>query len=278
MFVKTNNKMIDCKDYANRNIANIRKEVLSRGGNLGALHVIAVSPSKASEIYIKNKSIVLQKCPINTETKVFDINAYERDIIDYIEELNKSKDVSGIMVQLPLPKHFNERKILDSINPQKDVDCLTNYSLGQFYTGESNRMPCTTKGIHDLLLDLDIELQGKKAVVIGRSNIVGKPTAMMLSGLDMTVTLAHSKTRNLKKLCKESDIIISAIGIPKMITKEYIKDGAIVIDVGINRDEDNKLCGDVDLASVIDKVSLITPVPNGVGRLTTLSLAKNMLI
>ena len=198
----------------------------------------------------------------------------EEELINKIDALNNDKSVSGIILQLPLPKHINEKKIISSISPKKDIDCLTFVNQGKLYIGEETFMPCTPKSVVTILNSLNINLEGMNVVVIGRSNIVGKPVGALLLKENCTVTMCHSKTKNLREVCKRSDILVVAIGKAKFIDDSFVKEGAIVIDVGTNSVQ-GKITGDVDFDKVIDKASFVTPVPGGVGALTTTLLMKN---
>ena len=198
----------------------------------------------------------------------------EEELINKIDALNNDKSVSGIILQLPLPKHINEKKIISSISPKKDIDCLTFVNQGKLYMGEETFMPCTPKSVVTILNSLNINLEGMDVVVIGRSNIVGKPAGALLLKENCTVTMCHSKTKNLREVCKRSDILVVAIGKAKFIDDSFVKEGAIVIDVGTNSVQ-GKITGDVDFDKVIDKASFVTPVPGGVGALTTTLLMKN---
>ena len=201
-------------------------------------------------------------------------NKQQEELINKIDALNNDKSVSGIILQLPLPKHINEKKIISSISPKKDIDCLTFVNQGKLYIGEETFMPCTPKSVVTILNSLNINLEGMNVVVIGRSNIVGKPVGALLLKENCTVTMCHSKTKNLREVCKRSDILVVAIGKAKFIDDSFVKEGAIVIDVGTNSVQ-GKITGDVDFDKVIDKASFVTPVPGGVGALTTTLLMKN---
>ena len=255
---------------ARYNIKHIDDEV--------TLAVVQVGNNQASNTYIKNKEKACERCGINAITEKFDDDITQEELIEYIRHLNGNNDVTGILVQLPLPNHIDEEAVLQEIWPKKDVDGFTYWNAGKLYTSKHNEnrlLPCTAAGIIHLLEDYDIQIEGKNCVVVGRSNIVGKPTASLLLDKNGTVTVCHSKTKNLKDICKLADILVCAIGKPKFFTKEYVKEGAVVIDVGINRDEDGKLCGDVDFDDVIDVASAITPVPGGCGVLTVAELMLN---
>lgn len=255
---------------ARYNIKHIDDEV--------TLAVVQVGNNQASNTYIKNKEKACERCGINAITEKFDDDITQEELIEYIRHLNGNNDVTGILVQLPLPNHIDEEAVLQEIWPKKDVDGFTYWNAGKLYTSKHNEnrlLPCTAAGIVHLLEDYDIQIEGKNCVVVGRSNIVGKPTASLLLDKNGTVTVCHSKTKNLKDICKHADILVCAIGMPKFFTKEYVKEGAVVMDVGINRDEDGKLCGDVDFDDVIDVASAITPVPGGCGVLTVAELMLN---
>lgn len=198
----------------------------------------------------------------------------EEILINKIEELNNDESVSGIMLQLPLPKNFNEKKIISFIDPKKDIDCLTTLNAGKLYLGEKAFIPCTPNSVLNILKSLKIDLEGKEVVILGRSNIVGKPAFQLLLNENATVTVCHSRTKELKEVCKRADILVVAIGKPKFVNKDFIKEGAIVIDVGTSSVE-GKITGDVDFEDVIDKAEFVTPVPGGVGALTTTLLIKN---
>jgi methylenetetrahydrofolate dehydrogenase (NADP+)/methenyltetrahydrofolate cyclohydrolase len=207
----------------------------------------------------------------------FSENSSQDSLIKFIEELNNNKTVNGILVQLPLPKHFDTQYILSRISHTKDVDGFTEINTGSMFLGNKSLISCTPLGVLKILQHYNIDIAGKECVVVGRSNIVGKPMSMLLLQNDGTVTMCHSKTKNLKDICKRADILVCAIGKPKFFNKEYIKDGAVVIDVGIHRQENGKLCGDVDFDNVKDIVSAITPVPGGVGAMTVAMLMNNCI-
>lgn len=241
------------------------------------LAIIQVGNDPASSTYVKNKNKACQqvgiKCLDYTFPDAWTVD--DHDIIKLIMQLNLDAHINGILVQLPLPKHLNEQLILQTIDPLKDVDCFHYANIGKLYTDHPTFLPCTPSGIIEILKNNNIEIAGKECVIIGRSNIVGKPMGAMMMYQNATVTIAHSKTENLKDVCKRADILISAIGKPKFINNEYIKPGAVIIDVGINRNENGKLCGDVDFENVYDKCSAIAPVPGGVGPMTITMLLQN---
>lgn len=239
------------------------------------LAVILVGNDPASGVYVNNKKKACEKTGIVSLSYELEETTTEEELIKLIHELNLRDDVDGILVQLPLPKHINEESVINSIDPKKDVDCFHPINVGNLFIGKEGFCPCTPAGIIQLLKRSNIEIEGKNCVIIGRSNIVGKPMMLLMLRENATVTVCHSKTRDLREITKNADILIVAIGKPKMITEEYVKDGAVVIDVGIHRLEEKKLCGDVDFESVSKKASYITPVPGGVGPMTIAMLLKN---
>ncbi|MBD5134872.1 MAG: bifunctional methylenetetrahydrofolate dehydrogenase/methenyltetrahydrofolate cyclohydrolase FolD [Lachnospiraceae bacterium] len=239
------------------------------------LAVIQVGNDPASSVYVRNKKKACEYIGINSLAYELEESTTEEELLKLIGELNGRDDVNGILVQLPLPAHINEDKIIETIDSKKDVDGFHPMSVGALSIGRKGFVSCTPAGIIQLLKRSNIDIAGKECVVVGRSNIVGKPMAMLLLRENGTVTIAHSKTKNLKEVTKRADILVAAVGKPKFITADYVKEGAVVIDVGIHRNEDNKLCGDVDFDSVVDKVSAITPVPGGVGPMTIAMLMYN---
>lgn len=245
--------------------------------HLPKLTVILVGDNQASQTYVKNKERGCDYIGIKSEVLKHDANFSEAELLKEIESLNKDESVDGILVQLPLPKHIDEQKVLNAIAPSKDVDGFHPDNIANLFLGKKSLVPCTPKGMLVLLDEIGYDLTGKEVVVVGRSNIVGKPVALLCLHNNATVTIAHSKTENLKEVCRRADVLIAAIGKPKFITRDYIKEGAIVLDVGINRDENNKLCGDVDFDDVKDIVSGITPVPGGIGPMTITMLMQNTL-
>lgn len=240
------------------------------------LAVIIVGDNDASNIYVRNKEKACNYCGINSSIIRFDSNTSEDTIISCIEKLNNDNMVDGILCQLPLPQGINEKRVLNSISPNKDVDCFSNSRMGDLLLhNECVVYPCTPYGIMTLLDFYSIGIEGKYCVVVGRSNIVGKPMALMLLKKNATITVCHSKTKNLKDICKKADILVSAVGKANFITKDMVKENAVVIDVGMNR-ENGKLCGDVS-SEVSEKVSWLTPVPGGVGPMTVAMLMQNTL-
>ncbi len=239
------------------------------------LAVIQVGSDPASSVYVGNKKKACGYIGIGSLAYELPEETSEQELLDLIEELNGRKDVNGILVQLPLPKHIDEDKVIAAIHPDKDVDGFHPQSVGKLCIGQPGFVSCTPAGIIQLLKRSGIEIAGKECVVIGRSNIVGKPMALLLLRENGTVTVSHSKTENLKEVARRADILVAAVGRPKMITRDYVKEGAVVIDVGIHRNENNKLCGDVDFEDVASVCSAITPVPGGVGPMTIAMLMNN---
>ena len=239
------------------------------------LAVIQVGNDPASTVYVGNKKKACEYIGIESLAYELPETTTEEELLNLVSKLNQNQEVNGILVQLPLPRHIDEDKVIKSIDPKKDVDGFHPYNVGALSIGQPGFVSCTPAGVIQLLKRSNIDIEGKECVVLGRSNIVGKPMALLLLRENGTVTVCHSRTKDLKEVTKRADILVVAIGKPKYITKEYIKDGAVVIDVGIHRDENNKLCGDVDYNDVIDKVSAITPVPGGVGPMTIAMLMNN---
>lgn len=240
-----------------------------------ALAVIQVGNDPASSVYVRNKKKACEYIGIRSLSYELPEETTEDALIELIEKLNKDETVNGILVQLPVPKHIDPDKIIRTISPEKDVDGFHPQNVGKLVIGEEGFVSCTPAGVIQLLKRSGIEISGKNCVVVGRSNIVGKPMALLMLRENATVTIAHSKTKNLKELCQTADILIVAIGKPQFITADYVKEGAVVIDVGIHRDENNKLCGDVRYEEVAEKASAITPVPGGVGPMTIAMLMSN---
>lgn len=249
---------------------------INEQGDTIRLAVIIVGKDPASEVYVRNKIKACEYVGIESLCYTFPENVSEEEILSLIDKLNKDESVYGILVQLPLPKHLNKEKILNQIDVCKDVDGFSAYQAGRLFLGEDALVSCTPKGIIELLHRYNIDLEGKNAVVIGRSNIVGKPTAMLLMQNNATVTVCHSRTTNLAEYTNKADVIVLAVGKPRFLTSDMIKDGVVVIDAGINR-VNGKLCGDSDFEAIKDKCSFITPVPGGVGPMTVTMLLKNTL-
>jgi methylenetetrahydrofolate dehydrogenase (NADP+)/methenyltetrahydrofolate cyclohydrolase len=259
----------------------IRNELTERISNLKnkgitpGLAVILVGNNSASKTYVSNKQKTCEALGMHSRLISFESDLNEHELVKAIHSLNNDPDIHGILVQLPLPKQITEANVLAAISPDKDVDGFHPINVGKMMLGQETFLPCTPYGVMKLLEYSGIEIAGKHAVVIGRSHIVGKPMGQLLLQKDATVTYAHSKTPNLKEITLQADILVVAVGRTKMITSDYVKTGAVVIDVGMNRDENNRLCGDVDFESVKDKASYITPVPGGVGPMTITMLMAN---
>ncbi len=262
--------LIDGKALAAKMQAELKVKVdrLKEADNVPGLAVILVGEDPASQIYVRNKARQATAIGLNSSVVRLPETVTEQELLDLIEQYNQSEQWHGILVQLPLPEHISEEKVLLAIDPEKDVDGFHPMNMGRLWSGNPLMIPSTPAGIMEMFREYNVELSGKRAVVIGRSNIVGKPMAQLLMMADATVTIAHSKTENLRELTKEADILVVAIGRDRMIKAEDIKEGAVVIDVGMNRDEDGKLHGDVDFDEVKNVASFITPVPGGVGPMT----------
>ncbi len=256
------------------------KEKVAEYKNKGidiTLAVVKVGNDPASAVYVRNKEKACEYVGINSRTLALPEETTQEELLNIVRELNEDDTVNGILVQLPLPKHIDESEILLAINSTKDVDGFHPVNVGKMGIGEDTFLPCTPAGIIEMLKRSDIDIEGKECVVIGRSNIVGKPMSLLMLKENATVTIAHSRTKDLKEVTKRADILVAAIGKPKFVTADYVKEGAVVIDVGMDRDENGKLCGDVDFESVEPKVSAITPVPGGVGPMTVTMLLVNCL-
>lgn len=258
------------KDELKEKVARMKEE-----GKQVCLAVIQVGNDPASSVYVGNKKKACAYIGIESLSYELPEETTQEELLSMIAELNARKDVNGILVQLPLPGHIEEDAVIRAIDPKKDVDGFHPQSVGALCIGEPGFVSCTPAGIIQLLRRSNIEIAGKECVVIGRSNIVGKPMALLLLRENGTVTVAHSRTKDLKQVAKRADILVVAVGKPKMITREYVKEGAVVIDVGIHRNENNKLCGDVDYEDVAPVCSAITPVPGGVGPMTIAMLMNN---
>ncbi len=270
-------RLIDGKQIS-KQIKDELKEEVSRMKEQGikiCLAVIQVGEDAASSVYVNNKKKACAYIGIDSRAYELPENTSEEDLVALVEELNGDEAVNGILVQLPLPSHINEDRIIRTISPDKDVDGFHPVSVGRLWLGEKGFVSCTPAGIIQLLKRSGVEIEGKECVIVGRSNIVGKPMAALLLRENGTVTVAHSRTRDLMKTTKRADILIVAIGKKEFITADYVKEGSVVIDVGIHRDEKNHLCGDVDFKTVEPVVSAITPVPGGVGPMTIAMLMNN---
>ena len=270
-------KIIDGKHISQEIKDELKQEVaaLKASGRECALAVIQVGNDPASSVYVRNKKKACEYIGIRSLSYELDENTSEDELLALIDKLNADPSVHGILCQLPLPKHMDEDKVIKRISPEKDVDGFHPQNVGALVIGQQGFVSCTPAGIIQLLKRSNIQMEGKHCVVIGRSNIVGKPMALLMLRENATVTICHSRTRNLKELCKEADILIVAIGKPQFITADYVKEGAVVIDVGIHRNENNKLCGDVKYDEVEPVASAITPVPGGVGPMTIAMLMHN---
>ena len=270
-------KLIDGKTISAQIKDELKEQVatLKEQGVELTLAVIQVGEDPASSVYVRNKKNACAYIGINSIAHELPEDTTQEELLDLIDKLNNDDKVNGILVQLPLPNHIDEDAIINAISPNKDVDGFHPQNVGALSIGKKGFVSCTPAGVIQLLKRSNIDIEGKECVVLGRSNIVGKPMAMLLLRENGTVTVCHSKTNNLKEITKRADILIVALGKPKFITKEYIKEGAVVIDVGIHRNSENKLCGDVDFDDVKDIVSAITPVPGGVGPMTIAMLMYN---
>ncbi len=258
-------------------VKEIIEQLKQDGKRIPKLTVVLVGDDQASQTYVKNKDKACQYVGMLSDILRLPSDTTEQTLKSVIQELNNDDTVDGILIQLPLPKQINEEHILSLVDPDKDVDGFHPQNVAKLVLGQQGLVPCTPKGMMVLLDEINYDLTGKEVVVVGRSNIVGKPVALLCLHKHATITVAHSRTKDLKDICKRADILITAIGQPKFFTQEYVKDGAIVLDVGMNRDENNKLCGDVDYENVKDKASYITPVPGGVGPMTIAMLLENTL-
>ena len=271
--------IIDGKAVSAATREAIKNEVaeLKEKGVTPGLAVIIVGDDPASRVYVNNKKKACAELGMLSEEYALPAETTNEELLGLINELNGRKDINGILCQLPLPRHLDEKAVINAIAPEKDVDAFHPVNVGGIMTGDYSFLPCTPAGVMQMLKHYDIQTAGKHCVVIGRSNIVGKPMAMLMLHANATVTICHSKTKNLKEICKNADILVAAIGRPKFVTSDMVKDGATVIDVGINRTE-NGLVGDVDYENVKDIASRITPVPGGVGPMTITMLMYNTLI
>ncbi|GEO46764.1 bifunctional protein FolD [Companilactobacillus paralimentarius] len=254
-----------------------RVQVLKEKGVTPGLAVILVGDNSASAVYVRNKKRRAEKLGIDFQLIHFDATVTEQELLNKIDELNNDPAIDGFIVQLPVPDHIDEDKVIEAISPAKDVDGFTPISVGNLWIGTPLTKPATASGILMMLDYYNVDLDGKNVVIVGRSNIVGKPTAALMLDRNATVTITHSHTKNLKEITSKADVLVVAIGQAKFIKKDYVKDQAIVIDVGMDRDENGKLCGDVDFEDVKDHVSMITPVPGGVGPMTITALVDQVI-
>ena len=268
-------ELIDGKKISQQ-IKDECREKIEREGLQKSLAVVLVGDDPASAVYVGNKKKACEYCGIKSVSYELPAETSEKDLLELVDKLNQDESIDGILVQLPLPPHIDEDKVIKAISPDKDVDGFHPENVGRLSIGQSGFLSCTPAGIIQLLRRSGVDTDGKECVIIGRSNIVGKPMAMLMLRENATVTVCHSHTKDLKDVCKRADILIVAIGRPKMIDASYVKEGAVVIDVGIHRQEDGKLCGDVDFDSVEPVASKITPVPGGVGPMTIAMLMKNV--
>ena len=271
-------EIIDGKKIASEIKTELKKKISDVKNTLNIvpkLAVILIGDDKASEIYVSKKEQMADELGMKSLVCKFDKNVCQEEIEAKIEQLNDDNEVNAILLQLPIPKHLDKNRLIELISPLKDVDGFTPLNAGFLSLGEPFVAPCTAVGIIELLNTYNVKMVGKHAVVVGRSNIVGKPLSQLLLNENATVTVAHSKTENLAEITKTADILISAVGIKNLITEDMVKKGAVVVDVGITRDENNKITGDVDFENVSKKASLITPVPGGVGPMTIAMLASN---
>lgn len=254
-----------------------RVEKLKKKGVTPGLAVILVGDNSASAVYVRNKKRRAEKLGIDFQLIHFDATVTETELLKKIDELNHDENVDGFIVQLPVPDHIDEDKVIEAIDPRKDVDGFTPISVGNLWIGTPLTKPATASGILMMLDHYNVDLDGKNVVIVGRSNIVGKPTAALMLDRNATVTITHSHTKNLKEITSKADVLVVAIGKAKFITKEYVKDQAIVVDVGMDRDENGKLCGDVDFDDVKQKAAMMTPVPGGVGPMTITALVDQVI-
>ncbi|EDA5279645.1 bifunctional methylenetetrahydrofolate dehydrogenase/methenyltetrahydrofolate cyclohydrolase FolD [Listeria monocytogenes] len=272
-------EIIDGKKLAKEIQEKVTREVaeLVKEGKKPGLAVVLVGDNQASRTYVRNKQKRTEEAGMKSVLIELPENVTEEKLLSVVEELNEDKTIHGILVQLPLPEHISEEKVIDTISYDKDVDGFHPVNVGNLFIGKDSFVPCTPAGIIELIKSTGTQIEGKRAVVIGRSNIVGKPVAQLLLNENATVTIAHSRTKDLPQVAKEADILVVATGLAKFVKKDYIKPGAIVIDVGMDRDENNKLCGDVDFDDVVEEAGFITPVPGGVGPMTITMLLVNTL-
>lgn len=272
-------KIIDGKLISKSVKDKIAEEVqeLKKSGITPGLAVIIVGENPASQIYVRNKQRACEEVGFESFKYELPESTTQNELLELIKKLNNDDRVNGILCQLPLPKHINESTVINNISPKKDVDAFHPENVGRIMIGDYSFLPCTPAGVMELIASTGTDITGKECVVVGRSNIVGKPMAMLLLHKSGTVTVCHSKTQDLKAECRRADILVAAVGVAKLITGDMVKEGAVLIDVGMNRDENGKLCGDIDFDSCKDKASYITPVPGGVGPMTIAMLMKNTL-
>lgn len=272
-------QIIDGKLVARQVRERVAKETekLKNKGITPGLAVIIVGEDPASQVYVRNKEKACEEVGFYSEKFALPESTTQEELNALVKELNERPEINGILCQLPLPKHLDDKEVINLIDPIKDVDAFHPVNVGAIMIGDYSFLPCTPAGVMELIHSTGVEISGKKAVVMGRSNIVGKPMAMLLLHENATVEITHSRTADLKEITKTADILVAAIGKAKFVTADMVKDGAVVIDVGMDRDENGKLCGDVDFENVKDKCSYITPVPGGVGPMTISMLMQNTL-
>ena len=273
-------QIIDGKKVSAQVKENVRKltEELKATKNITpGLAVVIVGDDPASRVYVNNKKKACEAVGFKSEEYALPASTTQEELLALVDTLNSKEDINGILVQLPLPKHLDDKAVIAAINPQKDVDAFHAVNVGKIMLGEYDFLPCTPAGVMEMLHAYDIPVEGKECVVIGRSNIVGKPMGMLLLHENGTVTICHIRTKNLAEVCRRADILVAAVGSPKFVKADMVKEGAVVIDVDMDRDENGKLCGDVDFENVKEKCSYITPIPGGVGPMTIATLMKNTL-
>ncbi len=272
-------QIINGKQVSQNIKERIKKEVseLSKKGIVPGLAVVIVGDDPASRVYVNSKKKACEELGMYSVEYALSCDTTQEELIDLVNKLNEDEKINGILVQLPLPKHLDEKLVINTIKPEKDVDAFHPVNVGKIMIGDFNFLPCTPAGVMELIKETGIDIAGKECVIIGRSNIVGKPQAMLMLHKNATVTICHSKTKDLKEVVKRADIVVAAVGVANMVTKDMIKEGAVVIDVGMNRLPNGKLCGDVDFEGVSEVASFITPVPGGVGPMTIAMLMENTL-
>lgn len=259
------------KDELREEVARLKKDK----GLVPGLAVIIVGEDPASKIYVRNKKRACEEIGIHSEEYALPEETTQEELLELVERLNHKEDIHGILCQMPLPRHLDEKAVINAISPKKDVDAFHPVNVGKIMIGDYDFLPCTPAGVMELIKESGIDVCGKECVVVGRSNIVGKPMSMLLLHQHGTVTICHSRTKDLQEVCRRADILVAAVGVPELITGDMVKEGAVVIDVGMNRLENKKLVGDVNFAEVSERASAITPVPGGVGPMTIAMLMKN---
>ena len=273
-------QIIDGKKVSAQVKEQVREEAAQLKASAGlqvGLAVVIVGNNPASRVYVNNKKKACEAVGFQSFEYALEEDTTQEELLELVEVLNENPQINGILVQLPLPKQIDEKAIIDAISPEKDVDAFHPFNVGRIMIGSYAFLPCTPAGVMELIASTGVSVSGKNCVVIGRSNIVGKPMAMLLLHQNGTVTICHSRTQNLKEICAKADILVAAVGKANFVTADMVKEGAVVIDVGMNRLEDGKLCGDVDFTAVEPKAGYITPVPGGVGPMTIAMLMRNTL-